>query len=89
VVELRADGIDIRYCPADLLQHENENIDAGEYCQDLVACVVRVLADRNCNNPLEIISFSRILDKYCSGGCIIHDTDLYQCLVFQPHVTGT
>ena len=89
MVELRADGIDIRYCPADLLQHENENIDAGEYCQDLVACAVRVHADRNCNKPLEIFSFSRIMDEYYSDGCIFHGADLYQCLVFQPHVTGT
>jgi len=89
VVELRADGINIRYCPADLLQHENENIDAGEYCQDLVARVVRVHADRNYDKHLEALSFSDVLDEYCSDGCIFHGADLYQCLVFQPDVTGT
>ncbi len=82
MVELRADGIDIRYCPADLLQQENEDFDAGDYCQDLVACFVRVHADRNCNKPLEVLSFSGVLDEYCSGGCIFHGADLYQCLVF-------
>ena len=89
MVELRADGINIRYCPADLLQHENENIDAREYCKDLVACSVRVRADRNSNKPLEVLSFSGVLDEYCSGGYIFHGADLYQCLVFQPNVTGT
>ena len=89
MVELRADGIDIRYCLANLLQHENENIDAGDYCQDLVACVVRVRADRNCDKHLEVLSLSRVLDEYCSDGGIFHGADLYQCRVFQPDITGT
>jgi len=89
MVELCADGIDIRYCPADLLQHENENFDAGDYYQNLVACAVREHADRNCNKPLEVFSFSGILDEYCSYGYIFHGADLYQHLVFQSDVTGT
>ena len=89
MVELRADGIDIRYCPADLLQYENENFDAGDYCQDLVAYAVREHADRHCNKSLEVFSFSGILDEYCSGGYIFHGDDLYQHLVFQSNVNGT
>ena len=89
MVEQRAYGIDVGHSPAGLFQHENENFDAGDYCQDLVACAVRKHADCNFIKSLEVFSFSDILDEYCSGGYIFHGDDLYQRLVFQSDVTGT
>ena len=87
MVEQRANGAGIRYCSADLFQLENENLDAGDYCQDFVARVVRKHANRNFNKPLEVFSLSGILDEYCRGGYIFHGDDLHQRLVFQSNTT--
>ena len=88
MVEQRAYGIDIRYSPADLLQHENENFDTPDYCQDLVACAVGKHTDRNYYMRLEVLPCPSFLDEYCSGSYIFNCDYLYQRLVFQSDVTG-
>ena len=55
MVELRADGAYVRHHPADILQQENENIDTGKFCQDLVARFPGMHADNDCNKYLEVL----------------------------------
>ena len=89
MVEQRAYGIDVGHSPADLLQHENENFNTGDYCQDLVARAVRKYTDCNFNKSLEVFSFPGILDEHCSSGYIFNSDYLHKRLGFQSDVTGT